>query len=252
MTGPRSPRRAGRAVAVVAGVLLVGFVVLELGGRMMVQRVAADALRDQGVEDARVQIGSVAWRPVVVPALWGSGVDRVLVELRDGEVSGVRVAEAEYVLDDVDVEVDPFGSSVRVNSIDSGRFRMLVAPESVGELLGVPARIDDGRLTVGPDDEPAKVRIEGARLVVESPYLQRERIDPRLLLLDGRLLPCEPEVTVVGDAIELRCEGDQLPGILAGRLGEPIADLPAPTELQPPATIERDAADAAVGQEEGG
>jgi hypothetical protein len=239
-------------VAVVAGVLVVGLVVLELGGRMMVQRVAAGALREQGVEDARVQIGSDPWRPTVVPALWGAGVDRVLVELRDGEVSGVRVVEAEYVLDDVDVDVDPFGSSVRVRSIDSGRFRMVVAPESVGELLGVPARVDGGRLTVGPDDEPAKVRVEGARLVIESPYLQRERIDPRLLFLDRRLLPCEPEVTVVGDAIELRCEGDELPGILDAPLGEPVAEVPAPTELQPPATIERDAAGAAVGQEEGG
>lgn len=243
MTGPRSPRRAGRAVAVVVGVLLVGLVVLELGGRVLVQRAAADALRNQGVESARVQLGGDRWRPTVVPALLGADIDRVRVELRDSEVSGVRVVEADYVLDDVDVDVDPLRTAVQVRSIGAGRFRLLVAPESVGELLGVSAGIEDGRLTLGPDAEPAKLRVDGDRLLVESPYLQRERIDPRLLFIDRRLLPCEPEVAVAGAAIELRCEGDELPGILDAPLGQPVADVPAPAELQPPATIDREPAD---------
>ncbi len=63
--------------------------------------------------------------------------------------------------------------------------------------------------------------------------------------IDRRLLPCEPEVAVAGAAIELRCEGDELPGILDAPLGQPVADVPAPTELQPPATIEREPADGA-------
>jgi hypothetical protein len=251
-------------VAVVAGILLVGLVALELVGRTMVQRAAADALRDQGVESARVQLGSDRWRPIVVPALMGGGIDQVRVELRDGEVSGVRIVEAEYVLDDVEVDIDPLRTSVQVRSIGNGRFRLVVAPESVGELLGVPASIDEGRLRVGPDDEPAKVRVDGTVLVIESPYLQRQRIDPRLLVLDRRLLPCEPEATVAAAAIELRCEGDELPGILDAPLGEPVAEVPAPTELQPPVTVERDPADvvdpaapadaggAAAGQEGGG
>lgn len=247
MSGPRSPRRAVRAVAVVAGVVLVGLVVLELGGRTVAERAAADALRDQGIDDAVVVIGTSRWRPTMLPALLGGGVDRVRVELRDTEVSGVQVVRADYVLEDLDVDVDPFGADLRVTSIGDGSFRLAVSPASVGDLLGVRARVIDGRLVVGPEDEPAKLRVDDGVLVVESPYLQRERVRPRLMAVDRRLLSCEPEVAVVGDAIELWCEGDRLPGILDAPLGEPVTDVPAPAELQPPVTAERDVATAEGG-----
>ncbi len=98
----------------------------------------------------------------------------------------------------------------------------------------------NGRLVVGPDDEPAKLRLDGAELVVESPYLSRRAIEPRYRVVDRRLLPCDPEVGLIGGSVELRCTGDRLPGILDTSLGTPVGDVPAPTELEPPVTAERD------------
>ena len=145
------------------------------------------------------------------------------------------------MLEDLEVDPDPFGRALGVSGVGAGSFRLVVAPGSVAEVLGVPARVVEGRLVVGPDREPAKVRLDRGELVIESPYLQREGIDHRLAVVDRRLLPCEPEVALLGDAVELRCTGDRLPGILDVPLGEPVGDVPAPTELEPSVTVERTA-----------
>ena len=91
MTAPRALHRTWRVVAVVAVVLLVGLVALEVGGRLLVERAAAGQLRDEGIEGAEVTVGRSWWRPTLVPALFGGGVDRVRVQLRDTDVAGVRV-----------------------------------------------------------------------------------------------------------------------------------------------------------------
>ena len=238
---PRSPRRAGRVAAVVAAVVLLGAVAFEVGGRVLVASVAAGELRDEGIDGAQVTIGRAWWRPTVLPAVLGGGVDRVRVELRDAEVSGVRVVRADYVLDDLVVDPDPFGGTLGVTGVGAGSFRLVVSAESVAELLGVSARVADGRLVIGPDDEPAKLRVDGSELVIESSYLQREGLEHRLQVVDRRLLPCDPEVALVEAAVELRCSGVRLPGILDAPLGEPVADTPVPTELEPPVTAERGA-----------
>lgn len=228
-------------VAVVAGVVLGAVLLVELGGRLLIERAASSALRDDGVAGATVTVGRSWWRPTLVPALLGGGVDQVRVELRDADVSGVRVVGADYVLEDLDVAPDPFSATLGVDGIGRGSFRLVVTPESVSEVLGVPAAVVDGRLVVGPDDEPAKLRVDRADLVVESTYLQREGIDPRLPLISSRFLPCEPEVELAGAAVQLSCSGDRLPGILDTSLGEPVGEIPAPTELEPPAVAERGA-----------
>ena len=44
-------------MAVVAGVLLIGLVVLELGGRTLIERAATSELRAQGIDAASVTVG---------------------------------------------------------------------------------------------------------------------------------------------------------------------------------------------------
>lgn len=251
MNAPRSPRRRWRTVAVVAGVLLVVLVAVELGARAVASRTAGSELAAAGIPGATVRLGSSWWRPTMLTALAGGTVDRVEVRLRDARVSGVQVASADYVLEDLVVDPDPFGGDLVVRSIGQGSFELTVAPEAVAQQLGERARIVDGRLVVGPDEEPAKLRVQDGQLLVESRYLQREGIDPRLVFIDQRLLPCEPEVAVAGTRIELACLGDRLPGLLDSSLGEPVGDVPAPTELEPPAVVERDAS-ATTAPERGG
>lgn len=227
-----------RTAAIAAVAVVVALVVVETGGRVLAERAAVDELSAQGIDGAQVTVGRAWWRPTMVPAMVGHGLDRVRVELRDAEVSGVRIERADYVLDDL--SVDPaLGGALGVRAVGNGTFRLVVAPSAVAEAVGVQADVEEGRIVIGPDREPAKVRLDGTDLLIESAYLQREQLEHRVPAVDGRLLPCDPEVALVGDLLELRCTGDRLPRILDAPLGEPVADLPAPPELQPPQTLDR-------------
>lgn len=246
--GERAPRRRLRAAAAVVAVLLVsvtaiGVLGVELVGRRVIERTAADMLAQQGVADASVRFGGPWWRPVVLTALLGGTVDEVTVDLSGTDVAGVHVARARYVLEDLEVAPDLAARSLGVSSIGRGSFRLLLAPDAVGEELGIEVRIVDGRLVVGPDEEPAKLRVDGEELVLESPYLQRMGHPPRMAALSARLLPCPPRTVIVDSYIALVCSGSDLPAVLDQSLGEPVADMPAPPELEPPITAERDDGD---------
>jgi hypothetical protein len=237
-------------VAIVAGALVLALVVVEHGGRLIAQRVTASELRTAGIQDAQVRIGAAAWRPTLVPALLGGELDRVQVRLRDTSVSGVTIRSADYVLERLTVDPDLSDATVRVRSLGDGWFRLRVTPDAVAEQLGVDAAIERGRLVLGPDREPAKLRVERGQLLVESAFLRREGIAADLLFIDSRVLPCDPEVTVVADLVELSCTGDRLPGLLDSSLGAPVTDVPPPPDLQPPQTLVRtdeDAQDAEAG-----
>lgn len=233
-----------RRVAVIAGVVVVTLVVVEFGGRAVAARVTAGELRSAGIQDAQVRIGASPLRPTLVPSMLGGGLDRVHVQLRDTSVSGVAIREADYVLEDLEVDPDLSDATVRVRSLGQGSFRLRVEPDAVADRLGVEARIVGGRLVLGPDREPAKLRVQDGELLVESRYLRREGIAPDVLFVDRRLLPCDPEVAIVDDAVELQCAGDRLPGVLDSSLGAPVTDVPPPPELPPAQTIVRDGEDA--------
>ena len=248
--GDRAPGRRRRpcsATAVVAALLILvavlGVVGVELAGRRMIESTAADMLAEQGVADASVRLGGDWWRPVIFTALLDGTVEEVTVDLSGIDVAGVQVARARYVLEDLEVAPDLRAKSLRVSAIRRGSFRLLLSPDAVGEELGVEARIVDDRLVVGPDDEPAKLRVDGEELVLESPYLQRMGHPPRMAALSARLLPCPPETAIVDGYIALLCSGSDLPAVLDQSLGEPVADMPAPPELEPPVTAERDHGD---------
>ncbi len=250
MTGGEEAQLPGRnrrwPVLAVAGILALvagGVVVVEVVGRRVVERTAAEMLADQGVDGATVELGGSWWEPVVLRALLGGSIDEVTVRVEGVDVAGMQVARANYVLEGLAVEPDLAAGSLGVSAIERGSFRLLLAPAAVGDAMGVDVSLVDGRLVVGPDDEPAKLRVDGDELVLESPYLQRNGHPPRVTALSARLLPCTPEVALVDSYIALACEGDRLPAVLDTSLGEPVADLPAPPELEPPMTAERNDGD---------
>ena len=72
-------------------VVFMALLVAEYGGRVVVGRVAQNQLQSQGIADAQVTVGRSWWRPTLLPAVLGGGLDRVSVQLRDAEVSGVLV-----------------------------------------------------------------------------------------------------------------------------------------------------------------
>ncbi len=220
-------------------VLCVGIVVVEVVGRRIAEGVATSELARQGIDDAQVSIGTW-WRPSVLSAVLLGDLDRVRVRLVDTQVSGVDVLEADYDLEGLRVDVDVLNGDVAITELTQGSFRVVVDPATFGAQLGVEVAAEDGVLLIGPDREPARLRMDGEELVIDSDHLRERGIDGRLVVADRQLLPCDPTPRVVFDVVVLSCTGDRLPGILDSSLGQPLDVPPPPAQLEPPATLERD------------
>lgn len=228
--------------------LVVVLLLAEYGGRFTVERVAEERLRDAGIAGGvDVVLGSAWWRPSLLPALAGANLDRVEVNLRDASVYGMQVELADYVLEDLEVAVSPRQRTIGASGVGEGRFRLLVDPVDIGAYLNIRTEVDGGRLLLGDSRVPAELAVDGDDLVVVSSAFAEQGGSMRLPLIDPSLLPCRPHVRIVTDLVELRCSGDDLPGILrsplgAGRVsgGDVIdPDLPPPpVHLEPPATTQ--------------
>ncbi len=228
------------ALAVACVVVLIG-VGLEVGGRLVTERETARQLTDAGVGEPDVAVGRSWWRPSILPALLGGTLDQVDVRLRDTRVVGIDVLEADYRLRDLSVDLDLRTGTVGVTALGSGSFRLLLEPAAITPLVGATLSARNGELRVGPREEPAALRVEGDELVIDSSYLRANGLVDRIVVVDTGLLPCDPDVAVIRDLVELSCSGDRLPQVLTAPLGaRPAGDEGPPAELPPPASVERD------------
>lgn len=221
--------------------LVVAVLLAEVGGRIAVERIATQRLVDAGIAGSvEVTVGRAWWRPTILPTAFGSDLDRISVELRDAELYGLPVEEADYVLEGLDVAISVMNRTIGAEGLDRGTFRLVVDPREFGELAGIEVTVRDGQLFVGEHEVPADVRVEGDDLVVSGPALDDLGGEARIAVADPFLLPCAPTARLVDDAIELHCVGDRLPGVLAsplGPVGEVDPTVPAPVELEPPQTL---------------
>lgn len=238
-----------RALVALSAFVLVGLValvvVVEVGGRRLVETAAEEELARQGLPDATVQVGRSWWRPAILPAVLVGELDRLHVTLRDSQVSGVDVRQADYELRGLQVRLSVGDRTVEITGIEDGGFLLVVDPSSFASVLGVDAVVVDGELLVGPDRAPATLAVDGDDLLVDSELLRSQGIDGRVPVLDAELLPCEPAVSLLEDTVVLSCRGDRLPGVLAAPFGptDPTEADPSavPPALQPSATLDRDA-----------
>ncbi len=233
-------RRALVALAVAAvALVLLG----EVAGRLAVERIAADELRDAGVaRRVEVVVGAAWWKPSVVPALLGADLDRVTVRLDDAELYPLTASRADYILEGLDVAISLRSRTLRADGLDRGAVAIVVDPDQVGEQVGFTAVVQGDRLLVGADRVPAELHVEGTDLVVTSEAFSEEGGSVRLPVIDSYVLPCDPRVDVLAGRVVLSCTTSELPGMLAQHLAPPVEvdpDAPAPpVELEPPVTAE--------------
>ncbi len=241
------------ALGVVA-VLVVVAVAVEWGGRVGVDRLAADRIaRDVPAGSVEVVTGSAWWRPTIIPAVVLGDLDRISVRLVDTDLGGFSVAVVDYVLEGVAGDVSLPQRRVTVRSIDHGMVRMLVDPSAFAVTFGTTAELVDRQLLIGPERIPASFEIVGDDLVV-SVGDGTEVPDQVIPVVDDWLMPCRPEVRTGNRYIELACDGDELPGVLGGSFSsgdlrdggvggkDPDAERPPP-DLLPPETVDRSAPD---------
>lgn len=228
------------AAAALLALLVLGVVVLERFGRSYAQGEIAARLREAGMTgDVDVTVGRSWWQPSILPTLVTGNLDRVEVRVTEGTLSGIPVEDVDYVLSGIEGDLSVLNGSVDVREVEEGSVRMLVPVSSIGQSVGTPLAVHDGRVVVGQDEVPATVGLVEDNLVISGPGVVGL---PPLPLADPYILPCRPELALVGASLELACSGDEVPGILRGPLQ---GDTPAPggvppvEELPPPQSIDR-------------
>lgn len=236
----RSLRRA--LVALAVAVIALGLVV-EVVGRIAVERIASNELREAGVaRRVEVVVGEAWWKPSVVPALLGADLDRVDLRLVGAEMYPLTARRADYLLEGLDVSISLWSRTVEAHGLGAGTVSIVVDPEEVGEQLGFDVVVEGDQLLVGAERVPAQLRVEGNDLVATSDAFSEEGGTLRLPVIDSYVLPCDPDVRVVAGGVVLRCSTSELPGVIAQHLAPPTTidpDAPEPpVELEPPVTAE--------------
>jgi len=229
--------------------LLVLLFCIEVGGRVATEQLAEDQLRAAGVgEGVAVTVGKAWWQPSILPAIFSGRVDQIAIRLDKAKLYSLPVTQADYILNDLQVDLSLRTAKVVASSLGSGSVRVVVDPSQIGALVGVPAQIRDGVLLLGSPLEPAALSLQGNDLMIDSPQLRAAGQLTSLQVADPQLLPCDPQVRIVGNMVELACTGNSLPGVLRNSIGVGTPRIPVdpqPTQLEPPVTLNRSPATAA-------
>ena len=239
-------KTARKVLMGLALLVLVVAICVEIGGRMATEKIAEDQLRSAGVAGGvEVTVGESWWRPTVLSAIFTGQVDRIAIDLQNAKLYSLPVAQAEYILNDLQIDLSLRTAKVVASSLGSGSVRVLIDPSQIGALVGVPAEIRDGVLLLGSPLEPAELSLQGNDLIIDSAQLRAAGQVTSLQVADPELLPCDPQVRILGQMVELACTGNSLPGVLRNSIGVGTPAIPVdaqPTQLEPPATLEKPAA----------
>lgn len=234
-----------RALWAAAGGVAVGILALvavaEIWGRGYVADQVEEQLRASGIDGDIIVSTASGWRPDVVTALAGMGLDELRITITDGSIAGMPVARADYVLKGIDGDVSLRTGEVQVRSIETGRVRIEVAVAEIASATGAELEVGDGRL-VTTDGMGVDLSVEGDTLVLGGPAVRVWGAPMELPILDDYLMPCTPLVAYRPETLVLYCSGARLPGVLR----EPLAvnddpDVaPVGSLLPPQSTIVRE------------
>ena len=214
-----APMVLGLVASALGGGLRAAVAGAENHGRRRLRDAVAEQLRSSGITgtiDVSVPGGPV---PVVLPALFGRGLSELEIRIRDGQVAGLPVARADYVLTDLQGDVSLRTGQVHVRSIGGGDVRIEVAPSALADSIGTELVIRDGRLRAGPDELLVDTEVVGDALVLSGPAESLWGAPIEVPIADGYLLPCTPEVSIRRSVVVLSCRGSKLPGVLRAPLG---------------------------------
>ena len=238
MGGKKDDKGPGLLTKLVRLVVVLGVlaVLLEFGGRFAASTAAEKAIVQTGrAKSADVTIGAQPWKPALLPTLAGKPLDQLKAELTDVNVESLTVDSATYQLDDVTLSYKFSKHPVTIDSIGSGSVRLELSAGSLAAVLGTPVQITGGKVLIGADHLPARLKVSNGILEVSA---GGEALTP-LPVDDPDLLMCPPAVSVEGDRLVLACTGNRVPAILTRALNPPdTGGKPGgPTNLGPANTV---------------
>ncbi len=204
-------------IGVTLAVLLLGYLVLDVVAKGVVEGRVEDEFRDNG----RLQIEDASFAIDSFPFLFRLGAF--------GEVSATLeldgVQEQGLTIDRFTLDIDglvfdrrsAFSGEVEATDLDRATASLDLSEGAITDLVGVPVDISaSGQVTAGGTTIQASM--QGEDLV-----LQGEGFDAVTVPLElGRYLPCSPETRVLDGLVHLSCVTEELPPIVNQVIGEAV------------------------------
>ncbi len=204
-------------IGVTLAVLLLGYLVLDVVAKGVVEGRVEDEFRDNG----RLQIEDASFAIDSFPFLFRLGAF--------GEVSATLeldgIQEQGVTFDRFSLDVDglvfdrssAFNGEVQATGLDQATAALELSEGSISDVIGIPVAISDGG-QISANGVTVQAAMEGEDLVLTG-----DGFDPVVVPLNlGRYLPCSPETLVQDGLVRLSCVTDELPPIVNRVIGQAI------------------------------
>lgn len=202
------------------GKLLVGFVVivavLALAVELLAPPIVEDRIAEHVRERAQGAVGvsvDVGTFPVVTRLLATERLPRVGVTLDEVALQQLTFASVRLELRGVELDrAALLSGEVRVRSVEGGELTAAVDADALSSSLGLPVRIEGGRLFVGLEGAGIEVPLETVEGVLALPGVDAAALQ----LLDDRLLPCAtpPAADLAEGRLVVSCGLEGVPFVL--------------------------------------
>lgn len=205
----RTARRLLIALVVIV-VLLVGLDVL---AKISVEQISARELRNAEEINAGGVDTSVDSFPFLGRLLL-SGETSFSIGLDDVTEQGLRVDRIEFDVDGlVFNRSEALDRRVRIDSVDRVRATVIIEEDTITAAVGVPVDIEPGSATAA--GVTVEVAVQDRLVQVAVPGVGSASV----AIPSSQYVPCDPELVLAQDRVELSCTADALPPLVNDALG---------------------------------
>jgi hypothetical protein len=205
-------------ILVVLGLVVAALAWLDVRVRIYAEGEARARLAEAIPQAERTDVELVGF-PFVGRILSSGSIERLSVTLHGLREGEIEVEHVHLVADDLVLDRTRLLEERVLAVTDVGRVRVRgrVTADMIARAAGVPVTIEDGRASVTVHGQTLEASIA---LVGRTFMLSVAGVPPVILPLPAeQYLPCEPELTLVDDGLELACSTTKLPAAVMDILG---------------------------------
>jgi hypothetical protein len=205
--------RTVKVLLVLFVLFLLLLVAIDIGTKIAVERISAQALRDSDEINAGGVETSVDSFPFL-GRLLVSGETSFSIALDDVTDQGVRIDRIEFEVDGLVFDRgEALDRRVRIDDVDRVRATVVIDEDTITETTGVAVDLEPGSATAA--GATVAVGLAGRDVQVAVPGLGAASF----AVPSTAYLPCEPTLAIEEDRIELSCTIDALPPLVNEVLG---------------------------------
>lgn len=203
-----------RKLVLAVAVLAVLYVVVDFAALTIARNKLQDEASARAPEAASVQTRLEGF-PFLITALSSGKIRDIGITLRQVDLGKIG-------FDDIDLDVQgPVVDrgvllnerKVQLDSIERATVTAEVSATALSQLLGVPVKLDPGKVTVQVNGLEVAANVEVANRQLRIAVRGRSALAP-VPIPRRNLLPCDPTVVIIADHLRLSCSTTEIPPLL--------------------------------------